>query len=83
MVQSQFSNINQTLFADYNATRLNASSEAVHRDMISKTGNVTGPYLLMTLRAFNSTANQTAPGDGQSQQGSAPPDPKGQTGLAM
>ncbi|KZV81895.1 hypothetical protein EXIGLDRAFT_360558 [Exidia glandulosa HHB12029] len=83
IVQSQFSNINQTLYADYNPTRINASAAAVHADMTNKTGDVAGPYLLMTLRAFNATANQTDPDDGQGQQTSPPPDPKGQTGLAM
>ncbi|EJD52406.1 hypothetical protein AURDEDRAFT_111126 [Auricularia subglabra TFB-10046 SS5] len=83
VVISQFTNVNQTLYADYNATRLNQTAGAVHRDLMENDGRIDGPYLVVTLRAFNSTANLTHPGDNNTPDDPPPKSSKGQTGLAM
>jgi hypothetical protein len=84
VILSQFSNVNSTLYSDYNPSTLNASQANFNQTL--QAGYPTNPdYLLSTLVAYNATGslgiNSSAANEQGSQNGSGATSSK--TTLAM
>ncbi|KAF8585940.1 hypothetical protein K439DRAFT_1632199 [Ramaria rubella] len=55
IITSQFSNLHNASFGNFNATQLNDSASSIVESM--RTSNITSPFIVATLRAANSTVN--------------------------
>ena len=62
IINSQFSNLHNASYANFNAQLLNSSADSVAASM--HTSNVTSSFIIATLRAANSTVNANGTDNG-------------------